>query len=168
MEGPAGRRLFEVGRAMTTDPTPDLDAIRERWADATPGPWHVRDMDDDHAMSLTAVSTVPDDGYGWGDQLTEAEAGEIVAVTLLQAPRLASIADGRWDENAVAIAAAPTDIADLLAWGEGLAGENERLRATNAEHVRMIRDLRKAMSTYDSVLADTRSETAAATGGTDD
>jgi hypothetical protein len=29
---------------------------------ATPAPWYVRHLDNDHAMSLTAVSTVPDTG----------------------------------------------------------------------------------------------------------
>lgn len=42
----------------------DLDAIDELCAAATPGPWFVRSLDDDHAMNLVAVSTVEDTGRG--------------------------------------------------------------------------------------------------------
>lgn len=34
-----------------------LEEIANRAAAATPGPWFVQDLDDDHAMSLIAVST---------------------------------------------------------------------------------------------------------------
>lgn len=36
--------------------------IEELAGAATPGPWHVRQLDDDFAMSLVAISTVPDTG----------------------------------------------------------------------------------------------------------
>lgn len=121
---------------MTADPTPDLDAIRERLEGVL--------------RPLLGLIT-------WS-----ADAGLRFAVntTNIPASRVAKLL--------AAIEAAPTDIADLAAWGEGLAEENKRLWAANAEHVRMIRDLRKAMRGYDAALADERAETAAATGGTDD
>jgi hypothetical protein len=44
---------------MTSQPPSDaeLAGIAGLAARATPGPWHVRHLDDDHAMSLVAVST---------------------------------------------------------------------------------------------------------------
>lgn len=98
----------------------ELAAIRERAEHATPGPWHVRLLDDTHAMGLVAVSTVPD--TGWGERWPEFDHGEIVAATLIQAPRYVDVADQRWDENAAFIAHAREDVPRLLA-------EVERLRA---------------------------------------
>lgn len=38
---------------------------------ATPGPWFVGNLDDDHVINLVAVSTVEDTGQGEGWQLVE-------------------------------------------------------------------------------------------------
>lgn len=37
----------------------ELEEIEELCAAASPGPWFVRMLDDDHAMGLVAVSTEP-------------------------------------------------------------------------------------------------------------
>jgi len=91
----------------------ELRTIEERAEAATPGPWHVRFLDDDHAANLVAVATAPD----------AVAAGDLVAATLIQFPnRYVDVADGRWDENAAFIAHARQDIPVLLA-------EIRRLRA---------------------------------------
>lgn len=91
----------------------DLDGIEEIAAVATPGPWHVRQLDDDHAMSLVAVSAVPDTGRG--ERWPDFDHGEIVAATLVQRPRYVDAADERWDENARFIARAREDVPRLVA-----------------------------------------------------
>ena len=83
---------------------------------ATPIPWYVRHLDDDQAMSLVAISTVPDTGKG--ERWPDFDPKEIVAATLVQSPRYTSIADKKWDENATYIVAAagvvPALVEELL------------------------------------------------------
>lgn len=90
-----------------------LAAIEERASAATPGRWYVRQLDDDHAMGLVAVSTVPDTGLG--ERWPEFEHSELVAATLVQHPRYVDGADERWDENAHFIAHARDDVPRLVA-----------------------------------------------------
>ncbi|MEU4032703.1 hypothetical protein [Streptomyces collinus] len=119
----------------------DLDEIDELCSAATPGPWFVRNLDDDRAMGLVAVSTVPDTGRG--ERWPDFDHREMVAATLVQHPRYVDCADGRWDENAAFIAMAREAVPKLveevkrlrqLLYGEPLrrpgtsevdAGENE-------------------------------------------
>ncbi|TGB02586.1 hypothetical protein E2651_26750 [Streptomyces sp. MZ04] len=101
---------MDASVALTDDDLHDIAGIA---AAATPGPWHVRQLDDDHAMSLVAVSTVPDTGRA--DRRPEFDHGEIVAATLVQRPRYIDAADGRWDENARFIADARADVPRLVA-----------------------------------------------------
>jgi hypothetical protein len=91
----------------------ELAEIGARAEMATPGPWHVRYLDDAYAMNLVAVSTVPEtgDGEGW----PRFDHREIVAATLIQEPRYVDISDARWDVNANFIAAARTDVPRLVA-----------------------------------------------------
>jgi hypothetical protein len=92
---------------MTTpDPITDeeLNQLDELASGATPGPWYMRALDDQEAMSLVAVSTVPDTGRG--ERWPHFDHREIVAATLIQDPRYVDPADERWDENARFIAAA--------------------------------------------------------------
>ncbi|GIJ77038.1 hypothetical protein [Micromonospora phaseoli] len=98
----------------------ELAEIEELCVAATPGPWFVRLLDDDHAMSLVAVSVVPGDGRGarWPDF----DHREIVAATLVQQPRYVDAGDERWDENAAFIAMARDAVPRLVA-------EVRRLRA---------------------------------------
>src|SRR5581483_2475098 len=90
----------------------ELDGIEELASAATPGPWFVRGMDDDQAMSLVAVSTGPDTGKGEG--WPAFEPGEVVAATLVQHPRYVDIGDAKWDENAAFIAMAREAIPRLV------------------------------------------------------
>ncbi len=86
--------------------------IETRAQAASPGPWFIRHLDDTHAMSLIAISTVDSvRDERWPDF----DHREIVAATLIQEPRYVDIADGRWDHNAHFIAAARTDIPRLVA-----------------------------------------------------
>lgn len=97
-----------------TNPTPaDIAAIRERRSKITPPPWYADNPDDDHAMNVLLVTT---NRHGVGDLRTPFdEYGEVVAITMLQTPRFAGVADSRWDENTEFIAHSPTDIDTLLA-----------------------------------------------------
>jgi hypothetical protein len=76
-------------------------------------------------MNLVAVSTVPD--LGNSKYRPHFDHGEIVAATLVQAPRYVDVADERWDENALFIANAREDVPRLLA-------EIRRLRALLADN----------------------------------
>ncbi|MFK0173607.1 hypothetical protein ACIQU5_32975 [Streptomyces sp. NPDC090306] len=98
-------------------PGPPTDAeladMEELVAVTTPGPWHVRLLDDDWAMGLVAVSTLPDTGQG--ERWPHFDHGRIVAATLVQQPRYVDVADERWDENAQFIANAREDVPRLVA-----------------------------------------------------
>ncbi|MET7728118.1 hypothetical protein [Streptomyces mirabilis] len=91
----------------------ELEELDELARAATPGPWFVRSLDDVDAMSLVAVSTVPDTGLG--ERWPGFDHREIVAATLIQQPRYVDAADERWDENARFIAAARDNIPRLVA-----------------------------------------------------
>lgn len=91
----------------------ELAAIEELAKAATPGPWFIRHLDDEAAMNLVAISTVPDTGHG--ERWPEFDHREIVAATLVQRPRYVDVADERWDENAQFIANARQDIPRLIA-----------------------------------------------------
>lgn len=76
----------------------ELQELEEICSAATPGPWFVRVLDDDHAMGLVAVCTSPDSGKG--ERWPKFSPTEIVAATLVQHPRYVDVADESWDENA--------------------------------------------------------------------
>jgi hypothetical protein len=81
---------------------------------ATPGPRHMRFLDDDAVANLVVVSTVPDDEEG--RHRPEWEGSEMVAATLVQFPTpYVAGHDDRWDENAAFIAYARTDVPRLVA-----------------------------------------------------
>ncbi|MHA6765719.1 hypothetical protein [Streptacidiphilus sp. PAMC 29251] len=112
------------------DPLTDeeLDQLEELASAATPGPWYMRLLDDQDAMGLVTVSTVPDTGLG--ERWPHFDHHEIVAATLVQQPRYVAPADGRWDENARFIAAARQAVPLLV-------DEIRRLRAQlDAPHPR--------------------------------
>jgi hypothetical protein len=108
------------------DPITDreLDEMRARADAATPGPWYPRLLDDQDAMNLVAVSTAPDSGRG--ERWPGFDHREIVAATLIQAPRYVDVADTRWDQNAEFIAAARRDVPRLIAEIRHLRAERER------------------------------------------
>ncbi|MFE7032741.1 hypothetical protein ACFU9Y_20725 [Streptomyces sp. NPDC057621] len=93
-------------------PEIDLDEIEELCSVATPGPWFVRSLDDDHAMNLVAVSTAEDTGQG--ERWPDFDHKELIAATLVQHPRYVDCADGRWDENAAFIAMAREAVPGLV------------------------------------------------------
>ncbi|WP_327128770.1 hypothetical protein [Streptomyces sp. NBC_01727] len=99
----------------TPEPLTDeeLAEIEELTEATTPGPWYVRTLDDDWAMNLVAVSTLPDTGRG--ERWPDFDHRQIVAATLVQQPRYVDVADARWDENAQFIANARQDIPRLIA-----------------------------------------------------
>ncbi len=109
----------------------ELAGIEELLAAATPGPWYVRELDDDHAMCLVAVSTVPDTGLG--ERWPDFDRHEIVAATLVQQPRYVGVGDERWDENAAFIAGARQDVPRLVAEVRRLNRLLEAGRAAGAE-----------------------------------
>jgi hypothetical protein len=113
--GRAGQgRIVSQEHSMEPMPDTELDEIARRADDATPGPWHVRFLDDDYASNLVAVSTVPDTGRG--ERWPGFDHATIVAATLVQHPhRYVDIADARWDQNAAFIAHARSDIPRLIA-----------------------------------------------------
>ncbi|MET7716172.1 hypothetical protein [Streptomyces sp. NPDC005407] len=90
----------------------ELAEIAELADAATPGPWHVRQLDDEYAMGLVAISTVPDTEAG--ERWPAFDHRQIVAATLVQQPRYVDVADARWDENARFIAQARQDIPRLV------------------------------------------------------
>ncbi|MEV6478907.1 hypothetical protein [Streptomyces sp. NPDC051576] len=79
---------------------------------ATPGPWFVRSLDDDHAMNLVAVSTAEESGLD--ERWPEFDEGDLIAATLVQHPRYVDSTDGRWDENAAFIAMSRTAVPQLV------------------------------------------------------
>lgn len=89
---------------------------------ATPGAWHIIEADDERFMSAVYVATTPEDA-------TPGETPEnVIAVTLLQSPRVACIADEKWDENATFIAAAnPATVLRLVAMVRWLAAQRQEL-----------------------------------------
>ncbi|MEU7526818.1 hypothetical protein AB0A74_13895 [Saccharothrix sp. NPDC042600] len=109
---------------MSDDEVDDLDELLDTLEEldeaTTPGPWYTRALDDDYAMCLTAVSTVPDTGRN--ERFPAFDHGEIIAATLVQHPRYVDVADERWDENALFIAMARDAVPRLVA-------EVRRLRA---------------------------------------
>jgi hypothetical protein len=115
------------------DPLADeeLDEIEELARAATPGPWFVRSLDDADAMSLVAVSTVPDTGLG--ERWPGFDHRDIVAATLIQQPRYVDAVDERWDENAHFIAAARGTVPRLVAEIRRLRQQLETTSPTNGQ-----------------------------------
>src|SRR5262245_59043378 len=90
----------------------EIRALLELARRATSTPWHVRHLDDAEAMTLIAISTKPDEGTQ--ERWPNFNPGEIVAATLIQAPRYVSIRDEKWAENAAYIAAAANALPVLI------------------------------------------------------
>lgn len=103
-----------------------LREIEERASRATSGPWYAHNPDDDMSMNVFLVATTPEEPDPWWDG--EEEAKKVVAITLLQSPRVADVADGRWEENAGFIAHAREDVPWLLSLLREREEEIRRLR----------------------------------------
>src|SRR5688572_27393179 len=98
----------------------DLEAIEARCRAATPGPWYPRATDDELFQNalyvgLRAGRHEPgtlrhDNRPGMSSAHRQQEPpDQVVAITLLQYPRLADVGDARWDENTLFIAHARED-----------------------------------------------------------
>lgn len=104
----------------------DLDTLDELERLATPSPWHVRYLDDDHAMNAIGISTEPDTGEH-EDMATFACAGpELLAACLIQAPPYVVPSDRKWRENADLMVAVRNALPELLRLARvGAAAEAE-------------------------------------------
>jgi len=99
-----------------------LAAIEAEWAATTPGTWYAHLTDDAHYMNATYVSTVPgpvtqgfvvDNNNGMAEgSPNQAEHERVVAITLLQEPRLADADQS--DPNTLFIAHVHQHIPRLL------------------------------------------------------
>lgn len=83
-----------------------LAELEAKAKNATHGKRYLVETDDDRCMNAVYVATKPDDAE------PGAAPENVIAITLLQSPPVASIADGKWDENAALIVA--TDPAAVL------------------------------------------------------
>ncbi|MDQ0248103.1 hypothetical protein J2W22_000150 [Sphingomonas kyeonggiensis] len=92
----------------------DLDRLAEMHAHATPGPWYVRFLDDDHSMTAIGIAAQPDTG-AHEDMATFGGAGpDLIAATLIQAPPYVVSHDKLWQENADLICAMQNALPDLI------------------------------------------------------
>ena len=95
---------------ITPEERAALRALREK---ATPGPWMFWHGDDSSCMNCYGVTAGPCD-HEYVDE--GGHAGHVIALTLLQEPRLASMTSdgGRWQENTQLIVAAVNALPGLL------------------------------------------------------
>ena len=99
---------------LSMDDLPEevLEVMAARAAAATPGPSYVNYLDDDHAMSLIAVSTNVDTQTQ--PRWPGFDYKTMVAATLVQQPRYVDHEGERWEEDANFIAHAREDIPRLI------------------------------------------------------
>ena len=98
----------------------ELAAIEAVWQAATPAPWHNAHLisDGNYGYHSFLVLRMPaPDVY-----VDELSPSDVIAITLLQHPDVAGIVDGRAEENALAIAAAPDHVTALVAEVRRLRG----------------------------------------------
>lgn len=105
----------------------ELDELGELHSKTTVDSWHVCNPDDEYCMNAFAVVA----GRGDIDDLVAGEfkdRGRVVALTLLQVPDFAAVADNRWFENAQFIAAAHNHWPQISAYIQGLEAGAASLR----------------------------------------
>ena len=92
-----------------------IEFLAKLSAEASPGPWYVREMDDNSCCSAVDVSTTAED-YSGQDVFARSEWDEksIVAGCLIQSSLRAVHADGLWFENAMLIAEMRNCLPELL------------------------------------------------------
>src|SRR5437879_5577764 len=113
----------EPMRALTPEESAWLAAVENEWSKTTPGDWYAHHTDDAHYMNAMYVNTVPgptqlgfvvDDGTGMAaGAKDQADHEQVVAITLLQEPRLADSEE--CDENTLFIANVHQHVPRLLA-----------------------------------------------------
>jgi hypothetical protein len=96
---------------MTLD---DLDALECLNVAATPGPWFVRQLNDEHCMGAIAVSTMPETGRNESMRSGSWPSSDVVAACLIQQPPYVLPEDDRFEENAALIAEVRTALPELL------------------------------------------------------
>ena len=89
----------------------DLRQLEALHYSATPGPWHVCTLDDEHAMQAVAITTRECEG-SMRDGSWPSDA--VVATCLIQQPPYVVALDQRYDENAKLIAAVRNHLPELL------------------------------------------------------
>jgi hypothetical protein len=117
-----GKKLAH-SRALTADELAWLADVEDEWHGTTRGDWYAHLTDDAYFMNATYVSTVPgplqlgfvvDGGTGMAAGAhDQAEHEQVIAITLLQEPRLADSEQS--DENTRFIANVHQHIPRLLA-----------------------------------------------------
>lgn len=112
----------------------ELEAIKERASDATPGPWFAAATDDDMCMSALYVTTEPttfdhSNTHGMAPGDSDSNPEKVVCITLLQSPPLAIHKAQRWDEDTLFIAHAREDVPALVQTVEELRANNEELQS---------------------------------------
>lgn len=122
--------------ALTTE---ELEAIRERWRRATAGPWRY-----DESYFIRPAELAP--GFAQVNGQVRGKPSAVVALTFERWPRWGEdeVLETDWVQtrrNAIAIAAAPEDIAALLAHAEAQAATVARLTAARARE----RDARQGL-----------------------
>lgn len=97
--------------------TPEIAAIRARWQAATPGPW-VAETDNEHPEDpdCGVMVVLPSGHWGWVCDLASVQGAGV-----------------QRDDDAIAIAAAPADIATLLAALDEAQARESALRTALAE-----------------------------------
>jgi hypothetical protein len=117
---------------LTSEENTWLASVEDEWAKTTPGEWYAHYTDDALFMNATYVSTTPgieplhlgffvDNGTGMAAGASDqAEHESVVAITLLQEPRL--VDPDQSDENTLFIANVHQHLPRLLAIIRRLAG----------------------------------------------
>jgi len=91
----------------------DLDVLADLDRATTPAPWHVRHLDDHHAMNAVGIASEPDTDRHEDMATAHGEGPARLAATLIQVPPYVVPPDGRWQE-AEPIAALRNALPELL------------------------------------------------------
>ena len=92
----------------------EIDTLAALEAASTPGPWHVRFLDDDMCMGAVGISTTPDTGRHEDMRSGDWPGPELVAACLIQSPPSVVPSDNRWHENADLIVAVRNALPELF------------------------------------------------------
>lgn len=123
--------------------TDRLEDIQHRLNQITPGSWHKHATDDAYFMNALYISTEPSDGshdgmQGMGLQDEQVDHESVIAITLLQAPRIADAP--KFEANTNFIAHAPEDLRWCVRRIEDLKNAISRLLKYDSDPHRPIDD----------------------------
>jgi hypothetical protein len=91
-----------------------LDSLTRLEADASAGPWFVRNLNDDMCMGAIAISMNPDTDADENMRRGDWPGEEMVAACLIQSPPYVIPADDRFEANAALIAAMRNALPELI------------------------------------------------------